>query len=310
MAFELLSYSQSPASDKTVVACLLPPILDTAGDLFQFESYSSASSRSSPSQDYPYSSWPGCYGDEERGKRDASAITMLYRELFQSNTTRAGQLLKRIQSQAKSIRTEELKRLLIPLLDQMLNVLDVDSSEARCFYESTMTTYTTRVVQMEPEKPKDWARPNEFETCYSNCSECQALRDFLEDPEKETHEFILSTNPWHLEYRVPEHCRSSKIPSQKPPVLEVRKTFKGWEEASSHWKDRASTAQNIFRKFNQAKLRRCLAEHYSDVMDLRIVRCTGKSATEQAVQMPERTITRANGRLRATVPQKRAFQDD
>jgi hypothetical protein len=79
----------------------------------------------------------------------------LYQQLLHSDEKKAAKLLVKIQSQTNSLLHKELDRLVIPLLEQMVEVLDLGSLETRQFYQSIMTTYITRVVQKEPEKPSD-----------------------------------------------------------------------------------------------------------------------------------------------------------
>ena len=62
-----------------------------------------------------------------------------------------------IQSQTESLPYDELDRLVIPLLEQMMHVMALCTVDASEFYQSMMTTYITRVVQKEPKKPSDWA---------------------------------------------------------------------------------------------------------------------------------------------------------
>ncbi|KUJ07307.1 uncharacterized protein LY89DRAFT_362851 [Mollisia scopiformis] len=296
LAVEILSFSQTSSHEKYLATRLFPLVLDAAATQFELQKYSSASKGSRSRGDYPYSSWPDCYKDEERGRRDAGIIADLYQQLLQSDRKKASDLLDKLQSQTESLPHTELGRLVIPLLERMIYVVDRRSPDACRFYQSMMAIYITQVVQKEPEKPKDWSRPSERQKCYrENCSGCQLLHDFLMDPREESHRFVLAKDDfWHLRHSVPAHCKISSDELQNPPVLIVNKTLKGWEENHTKWQNRASEAQKTFKRFPQAELKQCLAEKYDATMDLRIVK------------HQEGSIAQTNDTpYQSTVPQKR-----
>ena len=311
MAVEILSYSQSSNPDEDLVARFFPLILDAAASQFELEKYSSAAKNMYHCDEYPYSSWPGCYNENERGCRDASIVVRLHQRLLQADGTKASKLLDQIQSQIESLRYEELDRLVVPLLGQMIYIVDLCPPEACQFYQSMMATYITRVVQKEPEKPSDWARPNEFKKCYySECSTCQSLQEFLVNPGEESRGFPLLTDSWHLEHSVPDQCKTSTDGSQKPPVLIVSKTLKGWEENHSKWQERASKAQATFRRLPQKELKQCLAEEYDAIMDLSMVKLQDEGVTAQTTDtLEESTANLLDKQSQSTVPQKRSWSD-
>ncbi|KAL9106939.1 MAG: hypothetical protein Q9187_008495, partial [Circinaria calcarea] len=223
----------------------------------------------------------------------------------------ASELLDQIQSQTESLPCEELDRLVIPLLEQLIYIVDLCPSNACQFYQSIMATYITRVVQKEPEMPSDWARPNDkVKCCRSMCEECQPLQEFLADPGEESRGFILPMNCWHFECSVPDQCKMSKDLSQNPPVYTVTKTLKGWEQDHAKWEERVSKAQEIFQRFPQDKLRRCLARKYDEIMDLRMVKLPHEGSTGQADNTAkESTDNQSNEPSRPMIPQKRARSD-
>ena len=285
---ETLSFSRSSSANNDLVARFVPLFLDAAASQFELQKYSSASKNSSARGDYPYSSWPGCYGEKERGRRDASTVVALYQQLLQSDG-KASELLTQIRSQTESLPCHELDRLVIPLLEQMMPIMDLCSVETSQVFQSMMMTYMTRVVQKEPAKPSDWARPNEYQKCYrSDCAECKLLQEFLMDPEEESRSFILGSESWHQESSVPWQCKKSIDNSRNPRVLIVTKTLKRWEEEHSEWQKRASKVQESFRQLPQKELQQCLGESYDAIMDLRMVKLQDEDSTAQTADTSEK----------------------
>lgn len=274
-AVEILSFSQSSIADRDLVARLFPLVQDSAVAQFELQQYSSAYKLlASADRDFPYSSWPNHENTdrkETKAHKDARNVVNLYQRVFQSDQTTAHKLLDKIQSQTESITLDKLKRLVIPLLIQMLQVVDKSSTEACKFYQTMMTTYIMRSVQKEPEKPKDWSRPDEeIGNCYTrSCVDCAVIKEFLMDPEKQSHEFDSLEVADHFYYKTIGSCtRRRKGPSK----LTVTKTTKAWEKAHTEWERHASATQAAFQSFPQAELKQCLGIHYEAIMDLRVVK--------------------------------------
>ena len=310
MAVEILSFSQSSSPDKELVARLFPLILDAAASQFELEKYSSAAKNSHDCTDYPYSSWPDCHYENDKGRRDASIIVKLHQRLLETDRKKASKLLGRIQSQSQSLRHEELDRLVLPLLEQMMSIVDLCPSDACQFYQSMMATYITRVVQKEPEKPSDWARPNEHKRCDGwECRDCESLQKILLDPTEESRRFI-SLDSWHRKYNVPKQCKISTDESQKPPAIIVSKTLKGWEEDHEKWQERASKAQEAFRRLPQKELKQCLTDKYDAIMDLGIVKLQDKDTTAQTTETLAKSVgNQSDEQPQSVLPQKRARSD-
>ena len=284
-------------------------VLDAAASQFGLQQYSSAAKTSTSHDEYPYSSWPECQNESDKGRSDASLVVDLHQRLLQADGKKASELLGHIQSQTESLSFEELDRLVIPLLEQMIYIVDLCPRDACQFYQSIMATYITRVVQKEPEMPRDWARPNDKIKCDSKCKACQPLQEFLADPGEESREFV-SPPYGHFKWSVPDQCTKSEDLSQTPPVYIVTKTLKGWEEDYAKWQERASKAQEVFQRLPQEKLRRCLAEKYDEIMDLRMVKLPNKGSTSLTNDTAKKTTDNQPNELSgSTVPQKRARSD-
>lgn len=281
LAVEILCFLQSSSTKNDLVARLFRQILDAAASQFKLQEYSSHDKWCTGGErpfsfvdgDYPYSSWREC-GTEEKGRRDASIIVSLHQQLLQADGGRASELLRRIQSESEIVADTVLKRLVIPLLEQMIYVVARCPLDAHEFYQSMLTTYITRVVGKEPKKPSDWARPGESGCSRSDCSNCQSLREFLLDPKEESRKFDLSSFG-HIRYWVLKHCDISQIEdkSATKQTVVATKNMKDWEWEHSKWEKRAVTAQKFLKGLPQDELKQCLGqEKLDDIMDLRMVK--------------------------------------
>lgn len=271
LAVEILSYLQSSSPDKDLVDRIFALVLNAAGSQFELQKYSSASKGSNSHKDYPFSSWPNC-ANKEKGGRDAKMVVDLYYQLLQSDRKKASELLDQIQAQIKTVSDNELDRLVIPLLEQMMHSLDLSSVDASKFFKSAITTYIKRVVQNEPEKPSNWAQPNEEVHCYrKGCSFCESLKKFMSDPEEESRHFTLPDKDAlsHARWVMPRYCRTEESTEQE---FKVTKTLKAWENIHSEWQKRALKAQETLNQFPQAELKQCLVDEYHAIVDLHIVK--------------------------------------
>lgn len=234
----------------------------------------------------------------------------LYQHLFKSDRNKASELLVKIQLQTEGIAIAELDRFVIPLLKRLMDILDLDSSESSGFYQSILVTYISRTVQQEPEKPTDWSRPKDHECYRSNCTICPELREFLLDPAKESHSFVMPEDmrdSWHFEYAILNRCTRKTDETQKPRVTIVRKTLKRWEEEHRGWEKRASKAQATLKEFPEEKMKQCLAGKKDDIMDLRMVKTQneGLEAEASKTSVDDNSHTQDN----SCIPQKRSLDD-
>lgn len=265
---ELLSYSQTSNPDTGPMKRLFPLLMEAAVTHFELQEYSSA--KKSPCR-RPYSSWPDCNNQEEKGRRDASIVVDLYQRLLRHDTQKATALLGRISNQIFSISQKELDRFVFPLLEQMLSVVDLCSLDVRKFYQTAMFWYVIRVVRTEPEKPTDWAKPFESLCYIRDCVDCQSLQKFMLDPDKQTESFAAQ-QPSHLFGRVPGECKKKYQPGE---MVAVTKTHKIWEKEYDRWQERASATSQKFRRLPEEQLRTCLEGQYEPTMNLRMVKIRG-----------------------------------
>jgi len=61
----------------------------------------------------------------------------------------------KVKSQIAVLTHSKMDRLVVPLLRQLSPILDLSSLEVCDFYQSVLLTYIERVVQKEPERPRD-----------------------------------------------------------------------------------------------------------------------------------------------------------
>ena len=287
---------ECPSVDQNPVARLMPFALDNAVSQFELEKWSSASKCSSSSRiDYPYSSWPDFYEAKDRPKRDASIIASLHKHLLKSHQANASELLIKIQSQAESIPYKELDTLITSLLEKMVYIVDQCPLDARQFYTSLITTYGIRFIEQEPKKPSDWARPAEKDKirCYSRCSNCDLLREFMLNPAEETHAFTVSKEDYgHLRLQAPYECNESWDTSQESYVMTVTKTCKGWESSHSEWEKRVSKAQKTLRQLPQESMKQCLRDDYETIMNLDVIRLHAEASTATTGDESKRSAKR------------------
>ena len=291
---ELLIHLQSPCSPQNFLESLLQRVLESAISNFDLQRYAAyVERRSSQSIN---SSIPKDRGKGEKGTRSSRAgpIKAFYGRVCAHDQGTASRLLRKIQPQASKLTEAQLKNFLMPLLEELITIVDVSSSEAQECFQSLLTVYIIRTVGKEPKKPSDWARPEEVVSkCYMKCDCCAKLNKFLMDPKAETHK-ISCKEIWSLKYNY-HGFEYFEVESVNSTPVAVAKTLKWWEQKHQKWESGASIALEALRKLPQTKLKECLAHQYNEIIDLRIVKVDDGSTG------PEQT--------RSTVPQKRSRKD-
>lgn len=288
------------ASRKSIVTKLLSDSLDPGMSLFELSQFSSKKKREHGSLDFPYSSWPKCNYSENRGDLDASLVVMLYRELAASKRQKqAPKLLDKIHVQVIEVPIEELDRLVIPLLRQFLEVLDATSVEHQDLCLRVLQVYSLRMVQMEPVKPQDWYRGDEWKVNCNrkSCAQCDFMVAFLQDPDRQSATYsspkqnlMMPHKSWlspgdgmpHQRWSLPNELDFSFTPTDDTDVLNVTKTLRGWDMQHKEWTRRAETAQKGLQKLPKDLLKQFLRDHYDAIMNLNIV----KLQTSDVKDMP------------------------
>ena len=182
-------------------------------------------------------------------------------------------MLGKIQTQASELTDKQLQDFLIPLLEDMMTVVDISSSETQECFQSLVTTYITRIVGKEPKRPNDWARPEEAtEGCYLKCDACREMQKFLRNPISETHDIHVD-NRWHLRCHFGNDLEIGTETMDGLTSLTVTKILQWWEKEHKKWETRASNARETLQKLaSSAPLKECLAHKYDKIMDLRLLK--------------------------------------
>ena len=293
---ELLLNLQAPSSSQKFLESLLQRIVEPAIPNFHLLRYAD------------YIKWRCSQGSNStllkaQGEKEsirAGPITAIHDRVCAHDGGKSSRLLKLIERQASHLTTEQSKDFLMPLMKELISVVDASSSVVQRCYQSLVTIYITQVVGQEPEKPSDWARPEEACECYHTCNVCPGMNEFLRNPEAKSLK-ISSDDKWHLrsQYNSFNYFEDESVNSPA-----VTKTLKWWEKQHQEWEGRASTAAEVLRQLPQAKLKECLAHRYDEIMDFRMVKVEdGSPRPESESKVGQRYQTRS------TVGQKRSRDD-
>lgn len=208
------------------------------------------------------------------GTRGGPIKEFYKRTCAQSNTT-SSDFLAKIQTQAPGLTHKQAEEFLLPLIGDLMDVMDLSSCNAYGFFYSLFTTYITQTVQQEPQRPRDWARLEEAapECFRKDCDVCPRIIEFLKNSETETMTFPCN-DPWHLRHT--SHVKYLEVQPLRSgdgkEELTLTKTTSWWEEKHRKWEERCSTTLEALRKLPQAKTKECLSDRYDDIMDLRAVK--------------------------------------
>ncbi|KAI9891014.1 MAG: hypothetical protein M1814_003365 [Vezdaea aestivalis] len=215
-----------------------------------------------------------------------------YSRSYDTNNTSI--LLERIWM---SVDEKLMKESVIPILNDLLSVVDISSREVRKYYELLVKAYITTFAPKLSEKPTDWARPEEkIVVCDDACERCSDLNKFLSDPKAERHEMSLACAD-HVEGSQPlGNLRYLAMvwPTRGSTDVHAWKTLKRWEEQNENRQIAATAALEALRGFSDAeRLKKCLGPDYDDLMnfrnidrfeeEVRLMRVEGQSANEEEI---------------------------
>lgn len=216
--------------------------------------------------------------------------------------------LDRIQTQASRLKDGDIKDFLVPLLEEMIPIIDASSSHARDFVKSLLTVYITRTVGKEPKRPIDWARPEEAkEPCWGKHDTCHKIDEFLKDAESKAHELSDDDDDqWHLRHRY-HSLQYFEVEYVNHKIVTLTKTLKWYEEHQRKWEDRASLARKTLQKLPQEELRQFLEDHFDEIMEFRMVKLDNGSDLDSGdtSQGDDRHLYETI----SSVPQKRSWSD-
>ena len=293
---ELLLYIQASNSDQSLLESLLHRILESAISNFDLPQYATYI-KDRYVRDFDLT---GKIRGEKENIR-VGPIKAIYIRAHTLDQDRPSRLLKKIHTQASKLTKEQLKEFLIPLLDELITIVDTSSPEAQTCYQSLIVLYITQVVGQEPKKPSNWARSEEVtRDCYAKCDHCLHLREFLKNPELRSYTLPRDKKAhcdWEFNY-----FKYFEVEEVDQTRVILTKTLKWWEERHQEWESRASDALETLRKLPQERLKQCLARQYDEIMNYRMVRVVDDDSPR-----PEHMNTaRHRYETRSTVPQKRS----
>lgn len=311
LAIEMLRFSASSPGQKELVTALWPAFLDTAISKFELTEYCFAPETKSP-HDYPCLSW-NHRGSPERSRQNSSNVVRLHQQLVQVDEKKASELLRQISLQSKTLTTEEQDLFVIPLLEQMNDILTKCPFHGRQFFVSMITTYMQQVVRQEPKKPSDWAHlDEEIYCCRKDCSHCQSLQEFFHSPDVKSRIFVMNDDSKHIVNKVPwQFKKSIDIDRlQRPSVLTITKTLESWESDHARWQERAEKAQKTLKCLPQEDLIQSLGrEEYDALMDLRPIKIPRETTTTDANVSQEKS-SQMDDSIKVANPLKRPRSDD
>lgn len=147
-----------------------------------------------------------------------------------------------------------------------------------------MCSFVEHYVQREPERPADWARPEEAAEAkcyYRQCALYSELREFLHNPDHEERRFGPSTDHrHHLQYRVPTNCLGKW--DVETNTLQITKTLKGYEAKQTEWERRAATAQELLEQLPLSLLASHLGSELEYILNLEWARKATKASSSES----------------------------
>lgn len=202
-------------------------------------------------------------------------LSMFYQDLFALETANSlsQDLTAKIAAAAHLIKPEQFPHIWIPLLQQLIPILDKNSiplstPEYQHLYTTLLTAYLEKCVGKQPAKPTSLRRP----TVSCSCADCARLNIFLADPNQRT--FRIAVNKQrrgHLHSNL-EHGRidcthvTERVGS--PQTLVVTKTTKTADLARRQWAARRTGAEKVLVAFPRGKLRVLLGAEYDRIVKM------------------------------------------
>ncbi|KAH0562687.1 hypothetical protein GP486_002644 [Trichoglossum hirsutum] len=184
-------------------------------------------------------------------------------------------LLVKITSAAGTVDTSCFSAIFLPLLSTLILDLDVRSipiSTPRFhqFAHGILILYLARHVGPQPREPTSWKRP--ACGCSRRCTDCNALDQFLADPERKLGRFPLAKpRRDHLQRQLElggSKCTYGTDEKGLPHELVVTKTDKGWKGAQKAWRGRCREAVKAVKGLavDGAALRGLLGPNYEELV--------------------------------------------
>ena len=211
------------------------------------------------------------YDELEPIRYDFGSMKQLYRYAHSQRPALSLILLKKLDAQSAGMPRDWWKGVFQPLIRELVGVVDTSSSDVQQWFQSLLTRDILEIVGKEPERPIDWALPNEAKHATRVNCECGArVHDFLLDPMAETLDLKCEHQPG-LNYRF-GYTYAITMTGTGNHSYRIRKSREMWKTDHKCWERRATKASRILRAMPDDLLRELLVERYDDLMELKIVK--------------------------------------
>lgn len=193
-------------------------------------------------------------------------IRDFYNQTLAHDKDLASRLLRQLSTQALHADKYTARRVVAPLMKELLPSVDTGSLEVQACFQSLVGAYITKLVGEEPSKPQDWARPAEVHTCHSGCKPCSELNHFLKDPgAKEITMALNADDQIHVRWNF---CYLEVGTGDREGEVRYTKTLKGWESRHRTWVSDGKEAQKTLQELPKDALKQALGDKYDALMAL------------------------------------------
>ncbi|TVY44089.1 hypothetical protein LOCC1_G004493, partial [Lachnellula occidentalis] len=198
--------------------------------------------------------------------------TLLSNCLTLQLATELDQILSKMAKEAETAPIELYETLYMPILKFMSTSLRKENftgqgSSFKQFYQSMLSTYIIRYVQMEPARPTSWARQQT--SC--DCNDCLQLNRFLIDGHQIIGRFpVGKARRAHLHSQLNGRSGFTHETqrSGNPQTLVVTKTMGAYEASHKAWTERCNVARKHLKSFEETFLKDLLADKYVPIIAL------------------------------------------
>lgn len=210
-------------------------------------------------------------------------IRDFYSEALAHSEDSAVNLLQQFSSQASKASKDTVSRILLPMMKQLLPLVDTGSPEVQTCLESLVEAYITQAVGKEPPKPEseDWARPKEVSKCWSSgCKRCSELNAFVNDPKAKEETIAMSNDDRRHVTSYFEYLQFEK--GNREGEVRITKTLREWETRHEDWESTGKRAQEQLRELPK-ELKEALGDKYDTLLALDLIRIDRSTAKQGGI---------------------------
>ena len=222
--------------------------------------------------------------------------TLIYDCATLELATELDQILTKIAKEAETAPIELYETIYMPILKSLSAWSPKENftghgSSFKQFYQSMLSTYIVRYVQMEPAKPASWARQRT--SC--GCNDCLSLNRFLIDETQQIGRFpVGKARRAHLHSQLNGRAGFTHETERRgnPQTLVVTKNIGAYEASHKAWTERCNVARKHLKDLEETSLKNLLAEKYVPIMALSPSKLTPTSRQQQ--QQPLSSIVNSS----------------